>query len=131
MAEGILKKIALEKSLNIQASSAGIFADIGSPANENTVLSMRDIGIDIGNHMARLASEDLIEENDLILTMTMSHKEFLLETYPQKKHKIFSLNEYAFTSESDIEDPYGGSKIVYDKSRDEILSAIEKAYKHI
>ena len=130
MAEGILKKITREKGLDIKSSSAGIFAHRGSPAAINAIVSLADIGIDIRNHTSQEAAEDIIDKSDLILTMTASHKDILVSNYPDKKYKIFMLNEYAFGKEKDIQDPFGGDKTVYDMARDEIIYAIEKIYKH-
>lgn len=131
MAEGILKKIVREKNLNINYKSAGIFAADGDRASKHAISSLQDIGIDIKDHLSQMATREIIEESDLILTMTMGHKLFLIENYPEKKHKIFLLNEYAFGEDIDIKDPYGGDKFQYDMARDEILRAIEKMYKHI
>lgn len=131
MAEAILKDIAKKKNLKVNVKSAGIFANEGSPASKNAVISMGDIGLDIKNHISRPISIDLIEESDLILTMTMGHKDLLTKKHPKKLYKIFSLKEYSFGQEDDIVDPYGGSKREYDRARDDILVAIEEMYKHI
>ena len=131
MAEGILKRIASEKKLDIKAVSAGIFAEVGNGANKNAIVSMRDMGIDIEDHKSQAITEDLIDESNLILTMTMGHKEMLVQKYPMKRYKIFLLNEYAFGEEIDIRDPYGGSKEEYDNSRDQIYKAVKKIYDYI
>ncbi|OLS01818.1 low molecular weight protein arginine phosphatase [Tissierella creatinophila] len=131
MAEGILKTIAAQKGLDIRVKSAGIFADNGSGASINAISSMKDIGIDIKNHSSQAVTKEIIEESDLILTMTGSHKDILVSNYPDKIYKIFSLNEYAFGKEVDIKDPYGGDKHFYDMARDEIMHAIKKIYQHI
>lgn len=131
MAEGILKTIAKEKGLNIVSKSAGIFANEGSPASENAVLTMGDIGIDIKTHRSRFASKELIDESDIILTMTKSHKDILVDNYPEKQYKIFLLNEYAFSRKKDIQDPFGGDIYMYEMARDEIIEAIKKIYDHI
>lgn len=131
MAEGILKTIADQKKLGLKVKSAGIFADMGNPASVNAVSSMGDIGIDIGHHLSQTATKEIIDESDLILTMTASHKAILVSNYPDKIYKIFSLNEYAFGKDVDIKDPYGGDKHLYDMARDEIMHAIKKIYNHI
>lgn len=131
MAEGILKRIAIEKGLDINSKSAGIFANAGNSANKNAILSTREIGIDIERHISQSVTDDLMDTSDLILTMTMGHKDLLVSKYPKKGYKIFLLNEYAFGEDIDIKDPYGGNKLQYDNSRDEIFRAIKKIYNHI
>lgn len=131
MAEGILKKIAGEKGLDLVSSSAGIFAEEGNPPAINAVDSLGALGINIRDHRSQRVTAEVIDKSDLILTMTSSHKEMLVSNYPDKKYKIFMLNEYAFGKARDIQDPYGGNKHVYDRARDEIIEAIEKIYKHI
>lgn len=131
MAEAILRKTARDKNLQINSKSAGIFASYGDRASKHAISSLKDIDIDIKNHQSQRVTDDLIEESDIILTMTMSHKMFLLENYPNKKYKIFLLNEYAFGKDVDIKDPFGGDRLQYDMARDEIVRAIEKIYKHI
>ncbi len=131
MAEGILRKIGKDKNLNIESMSAGIFANQGEEASRHAISSLRDMEIDIEDHLSQKITDELLEESDLILTMTMGHKMFLVEKYPEKKYKIFLLNEYAFGKEVDINDPYGGDRFQYDRARDEILRAIEKIYEHI
>lgn len=130
MAEGILRKIARDKGLEILSSSAGIFANTGEAAARNAVNSMADLGIDIGEHRSQAAGEEIIDSSDLILTMTSSHRDILIRKYPDKKYKIFLLNEYAFGKSKDIQDPFGGDKRIYDRARDEIFHAIEKMYEH-
>lgn len=131
MAEGILKKMARVKGLDVKTKSAGIFANPGDRASRYAVSSLVDLDIDIKGHLSQTLTKELMDESDIILTMTMSHKEFLNENYPEKKHKIFLLNEYAFAKEVDIKDPFGGDRFQYDMARDEIVRAIEKIYNHM
>lgn len=131
MAEGMLKSVAEEKGLNLIVNSRGLFAKGGSPAADNAIASMRDIGIDISEHVSKGVSKEIIEDSDLILTMTSAHKDELIRAYPEKKYKIFLLNEYAFGTEVDINDPYGMDVGAYYMARDEIMYALKKIYKHI
>lgn len=128
MAEGILKQVASRKNLDIDVKSAGIFAREGDMANEKAVNSLQGLGIDISEYISKNITDELIEESDIILTMTGAHKNFLVENYPKKIYKVFTLNEYAFGENEDIKDPYGGDQSDYDTARDQIYMAIEKIY---
>lgn len=126
MAEGILKSISDKKGLNINVRSAGIAAFDGSPATENAIKAMEEIGIDIRSHRSSVLYKDLLIESNLILTMSRSHKEVILIKYPELKDKVFTLIEYADGEEKDILDPFGGNLKTYEDTRDEIANYISK-----
>lgn len=125
MAEGLLKDIAKKKNLNIEVKSAGVFAFDGDEASKNAVLALKDMDIDIENHRSQSVSKELVEDADLILTMSKSHRESLIMNYPQMADKIFLLNKYAFDEDKDIVDPFGRDIHNYEITRDEILKALK------
>lgn len=125
MAEGILNHIANEKNLPIEVSSAGISVFDGDSAAANAVKAMGNINIDISKHISQEINKQLIEKMDLILTMSNSHKDFILLNYPEAKDKIFTLMEYSYDEEKNVADPFGGPLSVYEKTRDQLYNAIE------
>lgn len=131
MAEGILRDLAEKNNLHIQVQSAGTHAAINAPAATFAIEAMKDIGIDISSHKSNQVNSELLEETDLVLTMSKSHKKQLLHQYPSIKDKIFLLNEYAFATTRDIEDPFGAPLRYYEKARDEIREAIEEIVRQI
>lgn len=126
MAEAILNDMAKKQKKEIAAKSAGIFAQEGSPAAENAIEVLKDMDIDISQSISTMISKELMEESDIILTMSDSHRNNLLLNFPMMKNKIFLLNQYALGINKDIEDPYGGSKFHYEIARNEIYKAIKK-----
>ena len=122
MAEGILNKLGKEKSF--EADSAGIYAMEGFGASPKAIKAMGAIDIDISNHVSKAIRDYSLEDYDLILTMSSSHKDSLIYAYPEVEDKIFMLNEYAFGEKRDIEDPYGGEYEDYVRARDEIYEAV-------
>lgn len=125
MAEGLLKDLAEKNSFHIEVKSAGVFAFDGDEASENAVIALGEMDIDIKGHRSQSVSKELVEEADLILTMSKSHKENLIINYPQIRDKIFLLNEYAFNEDKDIGDPFGRDLGNYEVTRDEILKALK------
>lgn len=118
MAEGLFRKKAEQRCLDVECSSAGIMTYNGLPASENAVKAMDELGIDISVHK----SADIRSLNpydfDLFVPMTLSHAHALLRLGVEK-------NEiYVF--ESDVSDPYGGSLEVYRETRNEIDEKLEK-----
>ncbi|GFN36846.1 low molecular weight protein arginine phosphatase [Tepidimicrobium xylanilyticum] len=126
MAQVLLEKIAKDKGLNIEVKSAGIFALDGQKASANAIEVMKQEGIDLENHRARIIHRDLLEEADLILTMSKSHKEALLSKFDFVKGKVYTLKEYAYGKEEDIEDPFGGDIRDYRRAKEEIKEALKQ-----
>ena len=70
--------------------SYGIAAIEGQPASENAKKVMEMEGIDLSGHKARQFTQDVLEA-DIILTMTQSHKDYIIHRYPKAKGKVFYL----------------------------------------
>ncbi len=121
MAEGLLSaKITSRENV----SSAGIFAD-GTSVSQNSVLVMQEKNIDISSHISRQVTKEMIDEFDLVLTMTASHKQMLQAAFPKEKGKILTLGEWAGETE-DVKDPYGGSIEDYRECMKQIARFVEK-----
>ena len=131
MAEGIFKEYIRKYNLDIQVSSAGISAFDGDKASDNSVAALKKIGIDISMHKSRLVHDGLLNDAELILTMSKFHKEILINKYPNIREKVFLLNEYAFNDIREISDPYGGSLEDYERARDHICKAVEQIVEKI
>ncbi|MFB1051525.1 low molecular weight protein arginine phosphatase [Paraliobacillus sp. JSM ZJ581] len=88
MAQALLQQ---KSSVNVQ--SAGVFASEGAPASEATQTSLSSIGVTC-QHQSQPVTTELLDWADLILTMTMNHKETLLTNYSQVYDKTYTLKEY-------------------------------------
>lgn len=146
MAEALMKS-ALESDSELSdkytVSSAGISAFDGDSASPQSLEVMKDLwGIDLSSHRSRTLTQADIDESHLILTMTRSHKGFLISMYPQAKNKIFTLKEFAldidisnsageYNYSLDITDPYGMPVQVYKRSAEEIKHVIDKLLKKL
>lgn len=117
MAEGIMEDIARQRNWDIEVSSAGISAFDNDKASEKAVLALKEIGIDINTHKSSLINQKMLEDADLIITMTAYHKDILVNKYKDVEDKVISLN---------VQDPYGGSYEIYRACREEIRSEILK-----
>ncbi len=136
MAEGLFKDMLKKNKIdNIDVSSAGLSVFPGEGANEKAVRALEEKGIDIGKHRARQLPEKL-DKADLILTMTLSHKE-AIENYfrhrtGERTPRLFTLKEFAAKlrgekiKDIDIDDPFGRNYSFYKKSRDEIEKELYK-----
>jgi protein-tyrosine-phosphatase len=133
MAEALLKDMIDKAPINgeITVMSAGLAAVAGDAASSNAVKVMADYGIDLTSHRSQPATEALLREADLILTMTSGHKQALLAAIPGLWEKTFTLKEYAGVPGGDISDPYGHSLSRYKDTAREIHEALKLIYERI
>jgi protein-tyrosine phosphatase len=106
MAEGLIRHALPE----LQVSSAGLGALVGHGADPIAVEIMAGVGIDISTHRARMLTEEIAREADLILVMNDIQKMHIAMQYPFVMDKIFKLGE---ASRQDIPDPYRQSPEVF------------------
>jgi protein-tyrosine-phosphatase len=98
MAEKMLKKIASDRGIQVEAKSAGLFASAGSAASKYAAAILERKGI-TEEHVSQPVTDELLEWADLILTMTQSHKNTLIQQFPEFEEKVHTLKEYTDTSE--------------------------------
>lgn len=99
MAEALLRKMLVEglgeKAAKIHVVSAGTGAISGANATQNAIAVMQKEGIDLRSHRATRISAGLVNEADLVLTMTLDQKKVVLDLVPSAQNKVFTLSEFA------------------------------------
>ncbi|AFS77271.1 low molecular weight protein-tyrosine-phosphatase YwlE [Gottschalkia acidurici 9a] len=127
MAEGLFKDMlkSLGKDNEISVSSAGIYAMNNQSASENAIIAMKNKLVDISNHRSKQITMEMIEESDIILTMTNGHKQAILQASPGINSKVFTLKEFVGL-DGDIADPFGGSIEIYEESLKDIKIALQR-----
>lgn len=126
MAEGLLKHFLPETLAEVvRVRSAGSMGD-GYPATDFSVEVCREMNIDISAHKSTKIREELINEADLILTMTAGHREGILFIDPRAHIKTFQLAEFAGSGVQDIADPIGHGLSTYRHTRDELIGYIRQ-----
>ena len=124
MAEGLLRAM-LPKTCDWEIFSAGVCAANGWPASDHAVEALREKGIDISNITSQTLTPNLIEEADLLVTMTQGHRQAILAVAPKSEGKVFLLKSFGIAEcAADINDPVGGSLELYCRVRDEIEAAL-------
>lgn len=129
MAEAFLKDNLRKSGENIEdynVISVGISTIDGLNASQNSILALKEYGIDIKNHISKQLSMSIIEDADLILTMGMSHKSAIIHANSSLKEKVFTLKEFLEEKDLDIMDPYGGNLAIYNNTAKEIHELIKK-----
>ncbi|WP_303864690.1 low molecular weight protein arginine phosphatase [Alkalibaculum bacchi] len=141
MAEGIMKDLLKDKDIIIKSAGTDVF--FSEPANQKAIDIMSQMDVDIKNHLSQMLTEELIEEADLILTMTHYHTDNVIRKYAKAIEKTFTLKEYLSlllekkgrTQDPDYQlnidqmslaDPYGQSIDVYRDTAKEIKRILER-----
>lgn len=127
MAEGFLKKLAQENSLPLDIDSAGLAAFAGVPPTSEAVQACRERGIDISGHLSQPLSKALVLGSDLILTMTVRHKEMIVKKMPELEPKVALFSEFAGAGLEDVEDPVGQPLEVYRQVLGQMEGYLQKA----
>jgi len=116
MAEGIFNSMFK----GVYVSSAGLAAFDGEPASENATLAMKNMKIDISSHRARKMKMEILDDADIVLTMTKGHKAIL-----SGFDNVYTLSEFV-GEKSDIPDPFGGSLEDYTNCAENLKELISK-----
>lgn len=124
MAEGIFRKMMLEKGMEekVLCQSAGLSAVEGSPVSSQAAEVCREIGVEIGGHIARRLTGEEIPVWDLYFTMSKTHG-YILEQAGVPAQKIYV--------PSYIEDPFGQSTEVYRQCRKKLEEELEIFYHEV
>jgi len=127
MAEGLLRKLAAEKQLQVEVQSAGLAAFAGVPATPEAIQACKEKGVDLTAHQSQPLSKILVVESDLILTMTEKHKEMILKKMPALQEKVSLFSEFAGAGVEDVEDPVGQPVEAYRKVVTQMEDYLQKA----
>ena len=107
----------------------------GDGATYNAIEAAKEYDANIQNHRATNIRDSKIEEMDLILCATLSHKQSVLYLYPQLNGKVYTMKEYAEIDnngkDKDIKDPWGYDLNVYYNCAQEIEECLEIIVKKI
>ncbi|HHW58110.1 MAG TPA: ribose 5-phosphate isomerase B [Clostridia bacterium] len=126
MAEGLFNAKAKALGKDFETKSAGVFAPEGFPASDEAIKVLKDdYNIDISSHRSKNLRKHDLEETDLVLTMSTSHKRSILLQYPEYSHKVFTIKEFVGL-EGEVEDPYGMPIEYYRKTARELEDLISR-----
>jgi protein-tyrosine-phosphatase len=119
MAEVLLRQALEDRGLDIRVSSAGTGAWDGSPASEGAYLVALEHGLDLSAHTARTLTPELVDDADLILTMSGHHRTRVAELGGADKVRV--LGQYAGReARPDVSDPFGGDLASYRATFEEL-----------
>lgn len=130
MAEGILRKIVVEKKLDWRVDSAGVWAQDGIEPAENAVAILLAKGIDIRSHRSQTVNKDMLYQHDIVLVMEKTQKEAIELAFPDVQHKIFLISQL-INEDFDIVDPIGHSLQDFLETAEELEKILTDGFEKI
>lgn len=137
MADWLLKKKVQDlKRDDIEVCSSGVYAYDGDISTWEAKEVMQEYKVDLSKHRATNIRNSNIEQMDLILCATNSHKIAVLDIYPNLNGKVFTMKEYVeydreYHDKIDIKDPWGYDIETYRSCAGEIDECLELLIKKI
>ena len=122
MAEALLKHGLKKAEVDVEVFSRGTSALFGQKVSENSVVVLRELGIDASAHQARPLERNDVRRADVILAMEENHLRNVLRNFPEAEGKIFLLKEYAGIKDGwpEVADPVGLPVEEYRRTRKEL-----------
>jgi protein-tyrosine-phosphatase len=132
LAEVLLRSLLSPRASEFSTvSSAGTGAMDGMRASESSVRVAREHGLDLSAHRSTPLTRRLIDDSDLILTMSAEHRRAVLAISPAARDRTFVLGAFAEGEEEatrpEVPDPIGGDLEAYRNSWDRIERLIKAA----
>ena len=132
MAGGLMEKAIKDcDNKDVHVSTAGLSVYASGKASENAITVMEKMGIDISGHESSQITKTDIEDADIVLCMTNTHRNVLVDLYPEFADKIYTLCEYAYGTYDDITDPYGGDEQEYTECAMQLKDAVAAVCKKL
>jgi protein-tyrosine-phosphatase len=135
MGEGLIRhalSAEAEPLKSLKVISAGVAAGENIEISENSVISLKKVGIDMADHLSQPVTQKLLDESLLVICMTESHRAMIqLQAEPPPKELRLFREFMPREAEKEVPDPYGGPLKLYEICRDELVEAVPSLIAHI
>jgi len=132
LAEAFARRLVLERGLpDIEASSAGTSAWVGSCASDGALLVGLERGLDLNAHRSRQLDRDVVNTADLILAMGAHHLERIEALGGAGKAFLLTAFASRGAETRPINDPMGAELEVYRATADELEREMGRVYDRI
>lgn len=115
----------------IKVVSAGVSAPGGDAASLNSVKALKKVGLDIEDHRSQPFTYALMDQSDLILVMTESHRDIIQRAFPEDNTPILRFREKITHGSKEVPDPFGGPLDLYVETRDSLADAIPSLLQYL
>lgn len=132
MAEGFLRRMAEETGAEIEVGSAGLGAMEDMKPSRNSILAMKEEGIDISPQRSRMLTPEMVESYTHIFGMGSDHVDAIRSYFPEAREKTFLLREFVGQGlDLEVPDPIGGDLDEYRLTRNLIKEAMPSVYRFV
>ena len=112
-------------------ASAGTGVFIRSMASAETIMVLKERGIDASEHLSQPISSVLLKKADLIFVMTQAHRLQVLDRAPEVEKRVYLLKDFVnmptgLHMDIDVPDPMGRSHQAYKECLVIIKEAVHK-----
>jgi len=114
------------EGITTRVASAGVAAGEGMPATDEAVQVLERMGIELNDHQSRLLTLPMIDQAEIIYTMTPSHAQAIMTMAPNSVHKVFVLDEH-----QGVPDPIGQGIEIYQSTADRLGEFIARRLEEI
>jgi sulfate adenylyltransferase len=84
----------------VEVSSAGTRGFDASPVSDTMAAEFERFGTDTSSFRSRIATDDLVDAADLVLTAEATHRAQLLEDVPAAFRKVFTLGQFVASAQA-------------------------------
>ena len=123
MAESIFK--TMEVSKKTESFSRGLIVLFPEPVNPKVDEVLKNHGISMSGHISKQFHSHEVDEHTLILTMTESQKNKVMNDY-FVTHNVYTIKEFV-GEYGDCMDPYGGTLLTYEDYYSEVTRLVKKS----
>lgn len=112
----------------LEASSAGLSACDGDNISMNAIVTLDSHGVAIKDFHSRRLRSHMLDKVDLIIPMTRTHRDRILEINRENADKLRLLMEFADQPECDVPDPFGGDAEIYAACFAQMKTALDNLF---
>lgn len=132
LAAAVARREAAARGLrDVAVESAGVSAWDGAPPSDGAMLVALERGLDVGAHRARRLTRELLQDADLVLTMSDQHAEAAARLGGGERVHLLSRFATRGVSHGGIADPYGGDLDAYRDTADALERHVHALFDRI
>lgn len=117
---------------NFKGVSSGVSASDGEAISRNSLLALRELGIEAESHQSQYLSQGLLDRSRAVFCMTSTHKLLIEMHYQVGDTPVHLLREFIHGKAfREVPDPYGAELSDYRLCRESIAEAMPSIFDYL